>query len=610
MPSVSSQMVEFHRFAGKDVLRRESKYIRTAGWDTTAIDLSPPLDQEDLVGHLNVLRYGVASPQETSEARTALGAAAAHFLQRVAPGTQGLVQVDLVTNANELWVFPFEACFEQHPDWLEDEESGVVLTRRIRGDFAEAPAAWPAVPRVLFVHAPVTKDMEKGLVDGHVLALREALADWLTGQSDKDESLLQVHEVTSAAELSRLRNEFKPTFVHVLAHGAATRREPWRPDRTTWGLRLGYEGEPGVAPADVAAALLPDAGRPLVVTLAACDSANQAGSVFAVESVAQELHRCGVPVVVGSQLPLTKAGSLVLVRAFYERLLRGKDVRAALHVARVRLRAAEAQAHHDWLSLVGYVRLPPETYAEHLEEVGLQMELRLLDTTQKRADSLSAHGGTLADFNAVEERLQTRLESLRARQARLAHRRDLLEECSGLEASAWKRLAELRFVRGLRHDATRQEDWAASRQALMESLSRYRAAYEANLHSHWLGAQQLALEAALTGAVARPEDWLFTQRAAELARDKPPCGDYWCCGTLAELALIAPCVGRAQALDAAKTALTLLASRADAAGNGFAIESTRRQLRRYVQWWTNAHGYFPGRADLSSDAGELLTHLA
>jgi hypothetical protein len=609
MPSVSSQMVEFHRFAGKDVLRRESKYIRTAGWDTTAIDLSPPLDQEDLVGHLNALRDGVASPQETSDARTALGAAAAHFLQRVAPGTQGLVQVDLVTNANELWVFPFEACFDQYPAWLENEESGVVLTRRIRADFAEAPAAWPAVPRVLFVHAPVTHDLERWLVDGHLLALREALADWLTGQSDKDESLLQVHEVTSAAELSRLRNEFKPTFVHVLAHGAATRREPLRPDRTTWGLRLGYEGEPGVAPADVAGALQPDAGRPLVVTLAACDSANQAGSVFAVESVAQELHRCGVPVVVGSQLPLTKAGSLVLARAFYERLLRGEDVRTALHVARVRLRA-EAQAHHDWLSVVGYVRLPPETYAEHLEEVGLRMELRLLDTTQKRADSLSEHGGTLADFNAVEARLQTRLESLRARQARLSHRKDLREECGGLEASAWKRLAELRFVRGLRHDATRQEDWAASRQALKEALSRYRAAYEANLHSHWLGAQQLALEAALTGGVARPEDWLFTLRAAEIARDKPPCGDYWSCGTIAELALIGPLAGRAQDLAAAKAALTLFTCRANAVDDAFAIESTRRQLRRYVQWWTNAHGYFPGREDLSRDAGELLTHLA
>ena len=173
---------------------------------------------------------------------------------------------------------------------------------------------------------------------------------------------------------------------------------------TIWGLRLGYEGEHGVPPADVAEALRREKGRPFVVTLAACDSANQVGAVFAVQSVAQELHRCRVPVV-GSQLPLTKTGSLVLVRAFYERLLRGADVRAALHAARVRLRA-DAEAHHGWLSLVGYVRLPPETYAEHLAEVGVRMELRLLDTAQKRADGLSEHGGTLAEFAAVEQRVR------------------------------------------------------------------------------------------------------------------------------------------------------------------------------------------------------------
>jgi hypothetical protein len=606
--SVTCQMVEFHRYAGKDVLRREGKYIRTSGWDSAAQELSPNLDHEDLLRDLNALRYGIGSTQDVSEARARLATEATHFLDGIAPAHDHLAQLDLVTNAGELWAFPFEACFERYPAWLQDEQSGVVLTRRIRSDFAETPGTWPAVPRVLFVHAPVTRDLEQSLVDAHVQALRDALHDWFSGKDEQDRDLLHVREVTSAHELTHARDELAPTYVHLLAHGAATRGDPLLPDRTIWGLRLGYEGEHGVPPADVAEALRREKDRPLVVTLAACDSANQMGAVFAVQSVAQELHRCGVPVVVGSQLPLTKTGSLVLVRAFYERLLRGADVRAALHAARVRLRA-DAEAHHDWLSLVGYVRLPPETYAEHLAEVGLRMELRLLDAAQKRADRLSEHGGTLDEFAAVEQRVQTRLGSLQAGQARLSHRRDLLEECHGLEASAYKRLAELRFVRGLRHATTREKDWADSWQALTESLARYRTAYEADLHSHWLGGQQVALEAALTGRVSSPDDWLFTQRAARIARDRSPGRDYWACGTLAELTLLGPCAGAPRDIPAAQATLALFRKRAEDAGDAFAVEATRRQFRRYVHWWTNEHGYFPGRGDLSNDALELLPLL-
>ena len=82
--------------------------------------------------------------------------------------------------------------------------------------------------------------------------------------------------------------------------------------------------------------------------------------MFAANSVAQELHHCGVPVVVGSQLPLTKPGIAPARQSvFYVRLLRGEDVRVAFHAARVDLRADETTGH-DWLSLVGYVGCLPK----------------------------------------------------------------------------------------------------------------------------------------------------------------------------------------------------------------------------------------------------------
>ena len=74
----------------------------------------------------------------------------------------------------------------------------------------------------------------------------------------------------------------------------------WRADtsgrraaETAMGLRLGFPEEAGVPPEDIAKVLALDAGVPLVVTLAACDSANQTELTFTNYSLAQELHRLG-----------------------------------------------------------------------------------------------------------------------------------------------------------------------------------------------------------------------------------------------------------------------------------------------------------------------------
>jgi hypothetical protein len=65
-------------------------------------------------------------------------------------------------------------------------------------------------------------------------------------------------------------------------------------------------------------------------------------------------------------------------------------------------------------------------------------------------------------------------------------------------------------------------------------------------------------------------------------------------------------------LESAQTALKELGERSarDPKDNGFAVKSTRRQFERYVNWWTRASGYFPGRdADLSAQARQLVNGL-
>jgi hypothetical protein len=612
--SVSYRTVEFHRFGSpEELLKPDNRYIRTAGWDARAVIVSPGLEYDDFQRSLNALRYGpLATDSDIISARNRLAAEAVRFLGGVEPAAGELLQVDLVTNAAELWAFPFEACFLDRQTWLKDGDSGVVVTRRIRGDFSDTATPWPVTPRVLFVHAPAAADLSAELIEQHVRALENALAPWARGK-DVGSPLLTVCQAESAEDLEKWRTQCAPSYVHVLAHGALAPGDPLLPDKKIWGLRLGGVNEPGVSPSDVADALQPSDGLPLVVTIAACDSGNQGNPVYGARSVVQELHRCGVPVVVGSQLPLTKDGSVTLTQSFYHRLLRGDDVRVALHAARLAVKA-DPKAAHDWLSIVGYVRLPPEGYAAYLEEIGLRIELRLLDAAQARADLLTASGGgTIEDFADIETQLLTRLESLNARRSGAKGRKEFLEECCGLEASAYKRLAELRFEHGLRHPAARTAAWQSARDALDKALAAYRAAYQADLNSHWLGIQQLALDVVLHGTVARPDDWTVVRSAAEIARDRPAhdgdVQDYWSCGTLAELALIAPRANQPRNLEMASKAAGALVSRARQAKDEFAIESTRRQMRRYVRWWTTGNGFFPGSEDLAQDATDLLRIL-
>jgi hypothetical protein len=620
MASVASRTIEFHRYGEPEgILSPTTTYIRIAGRDSGAQDVSPSLKQARLEEYLSMLRYAEenATTRQEAEAEERLGAEAALFLDNLQPLADQLLQLDLVCNAAELWAFPFEAAYGHFPTWLQGEDSGVVITRRLRGDYSDQTNPWPVQPRVLFLHAPAAPDLESTLIEGHALALKAALAPWTKGKDAVASGLLEIREVSSASEIGTYRKSFKPVYIHVLAHGAPTASEQFRRDKVTWGLRLGDPGRPGVPPNLVAEKLQPDDGLPVVVTLAACDTGNQADTVFAERSVAQELHRCGVPVVIGSQLPFTKVGSRTFTQTFYQRLLQAEDVRAALHAARLSLKA-DKEAGHDWLSLVGYVRLPPEGYAAYLDEVGLRVELRLLEAAYARADRLSAAGGgERSAFASAEQDVRARLQSLKARKQRLANRKDLLDECCGLEASAYKRLAELLFIRGLQHPGQRDADWAASREALTASLDAYRTSYESDLRSHWLGVQQLALDAVLNRQ-SHADDWAMVQRSAETARDVAirkgpdvPQGQeaYWAYGTLTELALLDPAPDRKRNIDRAKTFAAQLVASAQKAGETFPIQSTRRQLNRYVRWWTREHGFFASGEDLSAGAGEILAVL-
>src|SRR5262245_7703365 len=232
--------IEFLRFGGEEaILGKGNRYIRTAGYDETVSEIEAGLSQKDFIRNLARLRYRKGTePEQANEARKFLATHAANFLpDTLLSSGNGLLQIDVVTKAAELWAFPFEAWLAEHPEKLDHPDEGVVITRRIRGDFSADSPPWPDIPKVLFVHAPVASDLEQSLIDQHTAALCTALGPWAAGGDPIKKGLLTVREVWSEEDLKDAVKVQLYSVIHILAHGAEVRGDVAE-DRV-WGLRLG-----------------------------------------------------------------------------------------------------------------------------------------------------------------------------------------------------------------------------------------------------------------------------------------------------------------------------------------------------------------------------------
>jgi CHAT domain-containing protein len=585
-----------------------------------------PLGQDDFLDLMRDLRYKGGADKRV-EALKAVGALATQFLgsdslKDINDPTSGTfpLQLDLVVNPKELAALPFEAATDAEGQPLFARGAhAVVLTRRVRHDFTASDQAWPATPRILYAWARPSGVGEVPSAE-HEQALRAAVEPWIPVQDwDRDApaptGVLQVLPEVSLAALkdacqASITANQPFTHVHLLAHGYAVGEE----HRKRFGLALHAPGgdlDP-VEPEDLAAALTPLVNRAVVVTLAACDSASGINTTTSKYSIAHVLHVLGFPIVVASQLPLTVPGSNLLIATFYKQLLAGLDVREALHAARLALYESRQSSAHDWASLVGYAQLP-EDYADHLRQVRLRSILASLKTLQRGSDKLTAERSTDAPlFDRVAEQLQVRiaqLDQFRQEDA-AAERLDQMEENLGLLGSAEKRRAELCFVRSGLGD---KEHWRQlMREALTHARDWYRQGYEFNISSHWNGVQFLSLDAVLNGRIDDPSTWHAALTAARLyQRHKEPEKVIWALGSLAELHLLAPLAGQVAPADAAQKALKDMKTLVKEQGGSdtFPLESTERQFRRYVDWWTTANGFFPGTTDLGAEAGKLVDVL-
>lgn len=640
---MKSVLVEFTRFndLATGVLRSGDEYLRTIK-DNPVQQVRMEIDQIDFNDTIKKLRYATHDETERKQALNKLSTLVSNLLRRhedrkqqqkllelvtgnpdaeaedllrlvkeiqqreksntleegpllaeLGKDSDSLLQVDLVTNSAELSALPFESALSEDGTPLFLQGKGVVLTRRVRGEFNETLPEWQEKPRVLFAWSEAGGAVPHDL---HYEALLQALEMWLP-KTDVESVLFEVGNA-KLRQIEAAAKEGNFTHIHLLAHGSQLKHD----DDQRFGIALDHPIEKAdvVSPEQLSKALAGSRSSAVVVTLAACDAGNENDVINPEKSLARQLHVSGFPVVIASQLPLTVPGANILVKHFYEDLFEGLDLREALHRTRVQLYRQSEDTGHDWVSLVGYVQLR-EGYADYR----LKAQFKILRNLSTKAEALAGSGAPLEQFSTIVEKLKIRIQSLNSL-LQETHNLQALDENRGLLGSAEKRRAEVLF-RHLGDDDSMRE----SRHALAEAYRWYKEAFAANPSHHWSGVQYLALQAALEGTVDR-NDWKTAYRAAEVDRKRPD--EYWALGSLTELALLSRLIDEPTD-DTAEVYLQELNQRAvkvlgDADAANGPLLSTGLQLRRYAEWWLPSNGFFPGGSGLADDARKLVALLA
>ena len=570
---MQSITIELNRLGDAEgVLRLSESYMRAVGNDPIE-EAKVQLKQKAFGLCMKKLSYDRFRSGPTGEVRAEAEQALAELIQPIKDllpipdyDTEGLLQVDVVTNALELAQLPFEVLEEGHED--------IVLTRRVRQQWPRPPVVYEPAPRVLFVWAePKRRDKRQTVPhDRHRKLFEEVLADWLeAGKPEK--TLVEIGNATFAQLQQALcdpGNGF--THVHVLAHG--------RYDEEQEEVYLLLEDDEGLgsrhSPGELSALYEdPDLPRPGTIMLATCHS-GEVDPLEAGGTLGQALHEAGVPVVLASQLALTKTGSDELIRTFLASTVLGEDPRRALRACRDALRTRD-DTYYDRVALVGYVHLEAD-FEDNLASHKLAIALSRLEAASKAA-------ARAAPSQALERFARVRGELAKLRQSEVAGK--LLEELLGLQASSLKREAECAWAGAAKTEgAEREALLEASRKAVRDAQVAYREAGRVSRDHHWTGVQSLVLDAVVDGSIAeRHWDWIAAHQAS---RDDAHCAAtdedrFWGLGSIAELHILAPLVDEQDVLEPQDVETMLELSKAI---GDWPLHVVVRQLDRYLEWWS------------------------
>lgn len=372
---------------------------------------------------------------------------------------------------------------------------GISFVRRIPAAVSDQPAEWPTgrneTLRLLYAWS------ERAGAEVPHQAHHEELV-----RICSDYGVEMIHqEAFDVSALTEVCAKKRFHFVHLLAHGAMVDGE--------WGLRLAN----GVAKGEqIARALVAGGTTPALVTVAACDSANEPNDSFG--SVAYQLHVYGIPLVLASQFRLRKDVSTASTAHVYDELLGGGDPLGILAALRRQLSPRDNEA---WANEVVYSRYRPESLEELSVVARQQAALRRARSVAKRKMD---RGEAIAALDEQSRKLLGLVGSLRKD---LRRNREALAETFGLLGSLARRIAE--------------RDSPAKRDDLHRALAYYERGMQADANSHFCGINVVHLALRL-GEEAKADEFIPRVRfAAE--NDAESGADFWAHATLGDLEVYA-----------------------------------------------------------------------
>ncbi|MGD1823934.1 CHAT domain-containing protein [Chromobacterium violaceum] len=631
-----------------------------------AVTLAVPFEHGQMLHRLTALSYRQGDEprrfqlQDTARALADLfgqvpGLTADMAGHEVGDDGNSYTQLRLVLSAAELALLPFELMLSppgqpgagQH--LLLQAQRPICLTREIRRVTDDA-VSWPVHPRILVVLAS-PPGLPAIPAEAHLLAIRQALDPWIAQseldlperQRDRVMRHLTVLSNASIRDIEQACAKTAYTHVHILAHGVNL---PGEIDQS-FGIALHAVSSPQGEMDKVSGKRLASAlrattaerqtanSRPSVVTMASCDSGHQGSVIGTGASVAHALHEAGIPLVIGSQFPLSYGASVRFVQTLYTGFLWGEDPRHLL-VALRRSLHSEYPDTHDWASITAYAAFPPR-FDKGLADAQIARAMAHIDVTLRFAgeavwetsqqvnqqpiekdeaaepfetQSAPAPDGGIG-FNMLSQARErvadavTRLKGLTQRHPGEAAR------LHGYLASTEKRASEVCFLLSmdpreseLKHAATlRDEGW----RALARARQYYWSAYSGNREDYWAVVQYLSLTFVLgvIGRAPQPldEEWddlppLWWLAEVQSRQDQGTAGAkaIWAQANLLELHILAAMLPeiasqlskhrRPNDRDPLRMKVQQLASGLQqmVGVDSFELFSTYRQLHRYALW--------------------------
>lgn len=547
----------------------------------------------------------------------------------------------LVISASELALLPFELAFSPNgfpgagQSLFLQSQLPLSLTREVRR-VRERHADLLTAPKILFAAAS-PEDVGPVPIESHLLALRQVINPWVKYYTNDEECAQKVAEHlvflprASADSLEEACATGHFTHVHLLAHGK--KYAEGKEGDIRYGLALHNSRDPG-GPCDIVngerlATILRafekedknGMARPEVVTLASCHAGNVGSVAGAGASITHALHEAGIPIVIGSQFPLSFAASVMMVETLYGGLLWGIDPRTLMADLRRHLQARIPRTH-DWASLVAYTSLPPDFEAQ-LSRVQIEQAKRNIDTAMNHADEATKREGspTLSeDREILLKRANRKINEAKERLGKLRERfpdkKALI--CAQL-ASTEKRHAQVLFFQAelmlssqegngrakrQKLESKSQELLMESRELLNKSLDYYWMTFLLNRSNPWAMVQYLSLSFVLQRNKTEegPEEVPARNRtamwiAAHLLSQNDLQSEtleqrIWAHSNLLELYLLSfqlPDTARENDIPEGKAIEKALEHARDLvalAGRGhFSIYLTRRQVLRYFEWF-------------------------